>query len=425
VNVHAQNLPTETIQLLEEAERLAFARRLTDALRPIEDLSSFYSTVSGLLAEHFQCNCAWFINMDEARAEMVISGERRADDLPCMTGRYPIRHLAFLFRALEQHQPFACNDTGGSAALDEPDKTFFSDHGIRSFIAAPLIVDSRLTGCILCANGQAHSWNEQDTLTAREAAQVVEDGLHRIDLQRDATEHARAEQRAKEQLRLRDEFIGNAAHELKTPLTSIHAYGQLLEEEFKGRGDQGSARLMRRLNSQVARLYGLVADLVDTTRIAAGQLLLKKERFDLGELIREQAEELQLITDKHSMVLELNPLPSVLADRERIAQVITNLVSNAIKYSPEASDIIISADSIAGGVEVTIKDHGMGIPSEAAEKIFDRFFRVDDPVVRTSSGMGIGLYICAAIIHAHGGSISVQSTPGEGSVFSFILPGEQ
>jgi len=425
VNVHTQNLPTETIQLLKEAERLSFTRRLTEALRPIEDLSSFYSTICGLLAEHFQCNCAWFINMDEARAEMVISGEHRADDTPCMTVRYPIRHLAFLFRALEQHQPFACNDTGGSAALDEPDKTFFSDHGIRSFIAAPLIVNNQLAGCILCANGQAHSWDEQDTLTAHEAAQVVEDGLHRIDLQRDATEHARAEQRAKEQLRLRDEFIGNAAHELKTPLTSIHAYGQLLEEEFKGRGDQGSARLMRRLNSQVARLYGLVADLVDTTRIAAGQLLLKKERFDLGELIREQAEELQLITDKHSMVLELNPLPSVLADRERIAQVITNLVSNAIKYSPEASDIIISADSIAGGVEVTIKDHGMGIPSEAAEKIFDRFFRVDDPVVRTSPGMGIGLYICAAIIHAHGGSISVQSTPGEGSVFSFVLPGEQ
>ena len=420
--METQNLPTETIRRLAEADRLSFALRLTDILRPINELPAFYSTVCRSLAEQVPCECIWFVTTDEGHAEMTIAGELRSGGPSCLSAKHPIRHLVFLFRVLDQHQPFVCNDTGDATALDDSDKTFYGEHGIRSFIAAPLVANGRLAGCMILANGYPRPWQEQDVGKTHEAMKVVEDGLHRLSLYRQLDEHVRTGRWAKEQLRLRDEFIGNAAHELKTPLTSIHAYGQLLEEEFRECSDEASARMMRRLNSQVERLYRLVADLVDTTRIAAGQLLLQKERFDLDELIREQAEDLQLITDKHSLVLELDPLPPVEADRERIAQVITNLVSNAIKYSPEPGDITIASENVEGGVKVIITDHGMGIPAEAVEKIFDRFFRVDDPAVRTSSGMGIGLYICAAIIRAHGGNIHVESHRGQGSAFSFVLP---
>lgn len=238
----------------------------------------------------------------------------------------------------------------------------------------------------------------------------------------DVTERVLAEQKTKELLKLREEFVGNASHELKTPLASIHAYGQILEAQFEAGNDVNSAHLMRRLNLQVSRLHGLISDLLDTTRAAEGRLILVKKQFSLNELLEERAEDIQRITDKHRLVMNLQPVPVILADRERIGQVITNLLSNAIKYSPGASEIIISAIVDANEVAVSVKDHGMGIPPDATEKIFERFYRVNTPEMRGYPGMGIGLYICAAIVHAHGGKISVESSPGAGSVFTFTLP---
>lgn len=169
-------------------------------------------------------------------------------------------------------------------------------------------------------------------------------------------------------------------------------------------------------------MYRLIRDLLDTTRIAEGRLVLSKSPFDLNALISERAEELQRITDKHSLVLRLDPVPEVIADRERIGQVLTNLLSNAIKYSPDAGDILISCCRTAGGIRVSVEDHGIGIPADAVDKVFDRFFRVHSPITQAYPGMGLGLYITAQIVQQHGGYMDVTSQLGDGSEFSFVLP---
>ncbi len=221
----------------------------------------------------------------------------------------------------------------------------------------------------------------------------------------------------------KDQFIGIASHELKTPVTSIKAYAEVLQDMFLDANDHESAELMGKLDSQVDRLTALISHLLDTTQIAEGQLTFHPEVFDVNELISEHLTDLQRVTQKHKIMLHTNPLPPIRADRERIGQVLINLMSNAIKYSPDGGEILLTSESSDdGGVMVKVKDSGIGISADATEKIFDRFFRTMNPKIHTFPGLGLGLYISGEIIKRHHGKIWVESRPGEGSTFYFTLP---
>ncbi|HEV7424124.1 MAG TPA: PAS domain S-box protein [Candidatus Paceibacterota bacterium] len=220
----------------------------------------------------------------------------------------------------------------------------------------------------------------------------------------------------------KEEFIGIASHELKTPVTSIKAYTEVLEQIIADKNDPVTASLVSKLNSQVDRLNDLIKELLDTTKISEGQLILKFRRFDLNTLIKERVDELQVISQKHYLQLDLCFDGMITADPDLIAQAVTNLVSNAIKYSPKAGDILITTRRLESAIQVSVTDSGIGIPASDKEKVFQRFFRVATPSVQTFPGMGLGLYITAGIINRHNGTISVESEPGSGSTFTFILP---
>jgi len=231
----------------------------------------------------------------------------------------------------------------------------------------------------------------------------------------DITERKKMEQQ-------KDDFIGIASHELKTPLTSIKVYAELLAEMFKEKNDTTAVTYMERLDGQVDRITGLVSSLLDTARISEGELNLQQESFDMNELIERQIKELKYLSRTHELLFKPGKLKNVKADKERIAQVITNFLTNAIKYSPKGGKVVIASKEIGGGVRVSVKDSGMGIPDELQEKIFDRFFRINNPAVQTFPGMGIGLYIAQNIIQRHKGRIGVESKTGKGSEFYFFLP---
>lgn len=223
--------------------------------------------------------------------------------------------------------------------------------------------------------------------------------------------------------RQKEEFISIASHELKTPVTSIKTYAEIMYEQFTEQGDEHNAGLMHKLDTQVDRLAHLVSALLDTSRISEGQLQLNLEQFDLDNLIEERIEELRRLTQKHTIQFSKDNIPPVTADRERISQVLTNLISNAIKYSPGGGEILITSRSTAPGeIKVSVQDHGIGIPGEMQARVFERFFRIGNPQISTYPGMGLGLYISSGIINRHGGSINVESTPGRGTTFSFTLP---
>lgn len=221
---------------------------------------------------------------------------------------------------------------------------------------------------------------------------------------------------------LKDDFISIASHELKTPLTSIRAYAEFLLEEFYRTGDTGSASLLQKLDTQINRLTQLVHDMFDTTQISEGKMNLRLARFDLGELIEEQVAVLQHLSDRHRLVYHPCGPTWVKADRDRIGQVLTNLVANAVKYSPKGGNVTLHCETEEGNkIAVHVQDKGIGIPAEQQEKVFDRFFRINNKNTETLPGIGLGLYITAGIIRRHGGTIRVESKVNEGSVFVFTL----
>ncbi|HEX4374857.1 MAG TPA: ATP-binding protein [Puia sp.] len=220
----------------------------------------------------------------------------------------------------------------------------------------------------------------------------------------------------------KDSFIGIASHELKTPVTSIKVYAEVLQEKFENDPDPVKSEMIKKLNEQIDRLNNLISNLLDTSKISEGKLMLHLQNFDINELIREQVEELQRVSDKHQLKFNPSKLKLINADRERIAQVLTNLIFNAIRYSPNGGEVNISTEKIDDGIKVSVKDNGIGVPAALVKNVFERFFRINNPQIQNYPGMGLGLYISAGIIERHGGSIFCESKENEGSLFYFTLP---
>jgi PAS domain S-box-containing protein len=220
----------------------------------------------------------------------------------------------------------------------------------------------------------------------------------------------------------KDDFLGIASHELKTPVTSIKAYTQILENRFKKAEDIKSAELVGKMDGQLNKLTNLIADLLDVTKIESGKLLFREDYFDFNELVSEIVEEMERTTDKHSITQKLVKTRIVFGDRDRIGQVITNFISNAIKYSPLSNKIIVSTKIFKDTITLGVQDFGIGMSKKDQAKVFDRFYRVGDSGQETYPGLGLGLYISAEIIRRHRGKVWVESQKGKGSTFYFSLP---
>lgn len=221
----------------------------------------------------------------------------------------------------------------------------------------------------------------------------------------------------------KDEFIGIASHELKTPVTSIKAYSQVLEAIFREKGYEKETTMLSRMGVQINKLTNLISDLLDTTKIQAGKLMFNERWFDFNNVVEETVEDIRRTTSKHKIIVQAGKISGeIFADPERIAQVITNLLSNAIKYSPDSDTILVSTREEENGVKLCVKDFGVGIAPEKHEKVFEQFYRVSGDKQHTFPGLGLGLYISSEIIKREGGRIWVESAEGKGSNFCFYLP---
>jgi len=223
----------------------------------------------------------------------------------------------------------------------------------------------------------------------------------------------------------KDDFIGIASHELKTPVTSIKAYTQVLEKMMQKQGAVREAGMIAKMDSQINRLTSLIGDLLDVTKINSGKLQFNDRDFDFNQLIKELIEDLQHTAGKHTIIEELEDTGMVYADRERISQVITNLITNAIKYSPDSDSVIVRTSVHNSEIRLCVQDFGIGITEQQQEKVFEQFYRVSGDMQHTFPGLGLGLYISSEIIKREGGRIWVNSKVGEGSTFCFALPVNQ
>ncbi|WP_231424638.1 PAS domain-containing protein [Pedobacter sp. Leaf250] len=226
----------------------------------------------------------------------------------------------------------------------------------------------------------------------------------------------------KELEKQKDNFLGIASHELKTPVTSLKAYAQVMESMFKRSGDFKNADLLGKMNKQVDRLTNLISDLLDVTKINSGRLQFNNAEFDFNEMVEEVIEDVQRTSFKHIIKKELNFNKTIYGDRDRICQVVTNLLTNAVKYSPEANEVVIYTEDAHDIVKVCVQDYGIGISPDLQDHVFEQFYRVSGNREHTFPGLGLGLYISSEIVKRLGGKIWVNSVQGKGSTFGFTIP---
>ncbi|MDB5017110.1 MAG: sensor protein [Mucilaginibacter sp.] len=220
----------------------------------------------------------------------------------------------------------------------------------------------------------------------------------------------------------KNKFIGMVSHELKTPLTTLKAYVQMLHVWAKKRKDSFTIGTLTKVEKQVKKMSSMINGFLNLSQVESGKIQLLVQDFDICEVIREAIEETSLLNSTHIIAFSTCDPVIINADRDKIEQVIINLLSNAIKYSPKGTPVIINCEATNDTVAVSVKDEGMGMKKKDIKKLFERYYRVESKDTEKIPGFGIGLYLCSEIIKHHHGQIWVESKPGEGSTFFFRLP---
>ena len=247
------------------------------------------------------------------------------------------------------------------------------------------------------------------------------------ELQAYADELEEANHQLKDTDQLKDRFLSIASHELKTPITSIRGQAQLAIRRLAKQKDAspeiaGMHTTLEKINEQTTRLTTLIDELLDVSSIRAGKVELHKREFELVALCQGIVEDQQLLTGRSIVVTSETPTITIVADRDRLSQVVTNLLTNAVKYSPEGSEVRLRLSQSDTQACIEVQDFGKGIAEKQLPHIFDTFYRTPDAQASSKFGLGLGLAICKDIVERHGGRIWVESKVGKGSTFFVELP---
>jgi PAS domain S-box-containing protein len=287
------------------------------------------------------------------------------------------------------------------------------DLGLTSYMGVPLIARKKVIGALTFSSvSPTRIYKKEDLLFVKEVGR-------RIAL---ALENARLYKEAKEAITLRDDFISVASHELKTPITSVKMFTQILQQNSHKNGDSQAFEYLGKMDKQLNKLTDLVYNLLNISKIQTGRMEYKQKMFDFNKMVLEVVEMLQQSESKHKLLVKGKTTKKVYGDEDRLSQIVTNLISNAIKYSPNADKVLITLSEKGDSVVLAVQDFGIGIAKHHVDKIFERFYRVHGATGKTFPGLGIGLYICKEIVKRHKGKLWVESETGKGSTFYFSLP---
>jgi PAS domain S-box-containing protein len=304
-----------------------------------------------------------------------------------------------------------------AAAVDDEHLALIREVGLTSAMILPIIARGRVLGVISFASADlGRHYDESDLALAQHLARRAAVAIDNALLYAEAQQAAQA----------RDQFLAVAAHELRSPLTSMKGFAQLLLRRAK-RLPSGTEWItpLQTIDSQINRVTLLVNRLLDVSRIEEERLQLQCEPVDMVEVVRGAAVEAQLAAENHTVVARFSDDTLIAnVDRTRIEQVLANLLDNAIKYSPEGTTVELVLTSNGDELVVDVVDEGPGIAAEAQARMFERYFRGTSSTRAASEGLGLGLYVAHGIVTAHGGQMRVMSEDGHGTTFSFSVPRE-
>lgn len=313
-------------------------------------------------------------------------------------------------------KPQFIKDSNNLPPSYEVGKSFFTASGAQSVALLPLMSKKTLLGVLVFTFKEVQQFTQQEKVFMTTLANQLAQTFDRLTAQENLE---RTNKQLKELDARKDEFISMASHELKTPLTSMRLFLDLLERQLTLSGQQESIHLLYKAQEQAGRLQRLVTDFLDISRIQQGKMQYVKETFFIDQLVKDTVEGIvipQEVVIKKSMPLRVH------GDKFRLYQVLTNFLTNANKYSPKDSSIYVTVENIGDEAVVSVKDFGEGVRKEEQKRIFEKLYQVTNTEKKSYSGLGMGLYISKEIINHHGGTIGVKSRKGKGATFYFTLP---
>ncbi len=291
--------------------------------------------------------------------------------------------------------------------------------GVIAIAATPVRVGGRFAASLAFVHtDRPREWTADDARLIESVAQELRGAIAAAE----AFEQQRAAVAELERLnRAKSDFVSIVSHEFRTPLTGIQGFSEMmqsedltLEEMREYAGD---------INKDAHRLNRMITEMLDLDKMESGRMEIHREAVDLNTIVTEAADRMRPNAPRHPLTLRLDPMVGeVSGDRDKLTQVMANLLSNAVKYSPDGGEVVVSTRVEGNAAHVVVRDHGMGIPPGALETIFERYGRVESLATRHIQGTGLGLPIVRQIVQLHGGSVWVESTVGEGSVFHVTLP---
>ena len=304
---------------------------------------------------------------------------------------------------------------------------------IGSYIGVPLLLtDGTLFGMLAAVDPEPQMVKPQQAemlaVIARRLVNEFEHDYEQTERKRAQAKLARtlvALREANKQLRdmnkLKSDFVSVVSHEFRTVLTCIEGFSELMrDEKFSPQEMKGFAA---DINTDARRLTRMISDLLDLDRMEFGRVTLQKEEVDLNAIIMNASDRIHPTAPKHSFRFQLDDtLPRIIGDSDKLIQVVSNLVTNAVKYSPDGGEILLSSCLEGDIVHTQVRDHGMGIPPDSLERVFERYSRIEAGSTRYIKGTGLGLPIVRQIVQMHGGKVWAESCQSTGSIFHFTLP---
>ncbi|HEU4323470.1 MAG TPA: ATP-binding protein [Roseiflexaceae bacterium] len=396
----AAELARRNLALMAEASAL-----LADA----DDEGLTLERVTGLMVPQMADWCALDLGGQESPPRTVALAHYNAE----LAAVARDLHQQILADPASEHSLWRALRSGRAELCNAVPQTL-RDGGVAALLVAPLTARGRTLGVL--------TWAMSDSGRRYSSADLAlaEDLARRIGL---ALDNARLYREARDAVQARDQFLSIASHELKTPLTALLGYTDLVQRRTAKTLGERDRQALRTIQDQALRLNRLVSSMLDLSRIQTGRLEVDWGEVDLCALAERVVEEMQPTLVQHTLTVEGPDEPLVVGgDMLRLEQVLQQLIQNAVKYSPMGGDVLVRLRHNGACATVTIEDQGIGIPASALPRLFNRFYRASNIDARNISGMGIGLYIVKAIVLLHGGSVTVHSREGQGSSFTVTLP---
>jgi signal transduction histidine kinase len=396
------------VDVLEATSRSA--RALGSSLEIEEAFGAFIREVRGLVP--FDRTAIVLVEGDRART--IATAGRGAQDVFPPGSSGPI-HGSVLERVLAG-EVVVREDM---SAEDYPEDRHLVELGIRSELLAPLLIGARPIGMISLSRDQPRSFTPDEIELVALLGRFVATAVHNIRV-------FEAERQTVEELRrlsaLRADFVSLVSHELRSPMAAVIGAARTLQDRWRQLTPDQRDAFLALIADETSRLAALIGDVLDTSRIEAGTFSYSFTDVDLGRVVQEAVSVASVGQDEVRVRADVaEPLPQIRGDGERLRQVISNLIDNAVKYSPSGEEVDVTAARENGAVRITVRDRGPGIPSDQQRVIFEKFGRADMGG-SSKPGTGLGLFIARSIVEAHGGSLEVESQPDEGTAFTVVLP---